>query len=337
MNDLISIIIPVYKAENFLKTCVDSILAQTYKNIEVILVDDASPDTSGEICDAYALKDNRVQVIHFDVNKGPGAARNRGIDASKGQYIMFMDSDDYLSPDMCETLLKNLVRENAQISIGGISAIYPDHVEEVRMQLAYRVISGLEATKEYFRFGGEGLYPTPWGKIFDRNLFEKRKETESLIRFPEITGNEDFAVIYQLFYKAQKIVITQKPMYVYVNRMESTSHAANWIDLLPSFVKLFNNYYEWGRNKEKEVAWAIECKGINGFSNLVWDYLKRGNFDEVKEQLQKLNDFIVENTGDLSKNPYATKKEKRRFWLMRRHWLLKEKQIRFWIRGIKRK
>lgn len=337
MSALISIIIPVYKAESFLRTCVDSVLSQTYENIEVILVDDASPDASGKICDAYALADKRVRVIHFATNEGISIARNHGINASSGKYLMFIDDDDYISPDMCEVLLKNLIKENAQISIGGTFWTYPDHVEEVRMKETYRVISGLEATKEYFRgLGVEGLCPAPWGKLFDRNLFEKEKETESLIRFPAKRHHEDLAIIYRLFYKAQKIVITQKPMYFYVQRADSTLHAANWMHLLSDFVKLFNDYYKWGKDKEKGVALAIECGCINCFSNIVWDYLRSGScFDRGKEQLQRLNDFIVENTSSLSKNPYATKKEKRRFWLMQRHWLLKEKQIRFWIRGMK--
>lgn len=336
MNDLISIIIPVYKGENFLKTCVDSVLAQTYENIEVILVDDASPDASGEICDAYAIKDKRVRVIHFEANEGISIARNHGIEASSGKYLMFIDDDDYIAPDMCEILLENLIKENAQISIGGTFWVYPNYIKEEPMQSAYRVISGKEAAKQYFLFNGsEGLLPAPWGKLFDRRLFGIGTKMESSIRFPERSYNEDRAIIHCLLYRAKKIVITQKPMYFYVQRVDSTSHAGDWIKFLPSFVQLFANYYKWRQDKENEISMAVECRCINSFSNLVWEYLKRGSFAKVEGTLQDLNDYIVKNTHDLNQNLYATSKEKRRLWLMKRHWLIKKQQARFWIKRLK--
>ena len=102
---MISIIVPVYKAEKYLSRCVDSILGQTYKDLEVILVDDGSPDGSGVLCDAYAAKDSRVRVIHKE-NGGVSTARNVGLDAAGGDYISFVDSDDYVDPDMYEKMVK---------------------------------------------------------------------------------------------------------------------------------------------------------------------------------------------------------------------------------------
>ena len=116
MNDLISIIVPVYKAEKYLRRCVDSILAQTYQNIEVLLIDDGSPDNSGEICDEYAEKDSRVRVFHKP-NGGVSSARNLGLKEAKGDYIGFVDADDYIDKTMYEVLLCNLIKENSDISI----------------------------------------------------------------------------------------------------------------------------------------------------------------------------------------------------------------------------
>lgn len=111
----ISIIVPVYKVEPYLRKCLDSILAQTFTNFEVILVDDGSPDNSGKICDEYAIKDSRVRVIHKE-NGGLSSARNAGIDIAQGKYLGFVDSDDYIAEDMYEVLYENLKFYDADIS-----------------------------------------------------------------------------------------------------------------------------------------------------------------------------------------------------------------------------
>lgn len=119
----ISIIVPVYKVEPYLRKCVDSILAQTFTDFEVILVDDGSPDNSGKICDEYASKDSRVRVIHKK-NGGLSSARNAGIDVARGKYLGFVDSDDYIEKDMYELLYDNIVKEQADLSICGIYDVY---------------------------------------------------------------------------------------------------------------------------------------------------------------------------------------------------------------------
>ena len=123
MNDpLISVLVPVYKTEAYLTRCVSSICNQTYKNLEIILVDDGSPDRSGEVCDALAREDRRIRVIHKE-NGGLASARNAGIDAMTGEYAAFVDSDDYILPEMIRTLYDLCIRHQAQIACCGIERV----------------------------------------------------------------------------------------------------------------------------------------------------------------------------------------------------------------------
>ena len=117
-REKITVIIPVYKAEKYLARSVESVLAQTYKNLEVILVDDGSPDGSGALCEAYGAKDGRVRVLHRE-NGGAAAARNAGLDAATGDYIAFTDADDHVAPDMLEKLYAALTASGADMSLCG--------------------------------------------------------------------------------------------------------------------------------------------------------------------------------------------------------------------------
>lgn len=119
---MISVVVPVYKVEKYLERCINSVLSQSYKDLEVILVDDGSPDKCGKICDEYAKKDDRVKVIHKE-NGGQSSARNIGIQEAKGQYISFIDSDDYLEKNAYETLIKVATTTNADITEGGVQSI----------------------------------------------------------------------------------------------------------------------------------------------------------------------------------------------------------------------
>ncbi|EGP5489252.1 glycosyltransferase, partial [Enterococcus faecium] len=141
----ISIIVPVYKVEPYLRKCVDSILAQTFTDFEVILVDDGSPDNSGKICDEYASKDSRVRVIHKK-NGGLSSARNAGIDVARGKYLGFVDSDDYIEKDMYELLYDNIVKEQADLSICGIYDIYAGKKVKILPE-EYKVLDKVSAMK----------------------------------------------------------------------------------------------------------------------------------------------------------------------------------------------
>lgn len=150
-KDLISVIVPVYKVERYLCRCVDSIIAQTYTNLQIILVDDGSPDGSGAICDDYAAKDPRITVIHKE-NGGLSDARNAGLGAARGSYIGFVDSDDYISVDMYEKLYKAIVACNADMSVCNFRYVDENgnNMEERNNALPVKdeVIDGMTALRE---------------------------------------------------------------------------------------------------------------------------------------------------------------------------------------------
>ena len=132
MEDLISVIVPIYNVEKYINRCIDSIIEQTYTNLEIILVDDGSTDNSGSICDEYAKKDNRIKVIHKE-NGGVSSARNVGLDTAIGQYITFVDSDDYIEKKYCEILLKTLKKQKADCVACGYNRIYKNKEEKMSM------------------------------------------------------------------------------------------------------------------------------------------------------------------------------------------------------------
>ena len=172
---LISIIVPVYKTERYLCKCVESIISQTYDNLEIILVDDGSPDNCGKICDEYKKKDKRVNVIHQD-NAGVSAARNSGLDLAKGEFTGFVDSDDWIRPDMFEKLLRAMTKnESIQIAVCGHTRYHTDGSTEKRENpeisetLSVNKMLPYLISDSYF----EGFV---WNKLFDSNLFNNKNK-----------------------------------------------------------------------------------------------------------------------------------------------------------------
>lgn len=212
MEELISVIVPVYNTEQYLERCIDSIISQTYKNLEIILVDDGSTDRSGEICDAYGKKDTRVKVVHKK-NGGAATARNRGLEIARGEYIGFVDSDDYIASDMYESLCKYL-KEEIDIVTCGRFDVYP-----FRSCGLKRKIFCAKNIKKYNRVEAIGeLLKT---QVFSYGVAEKiyRKELFDGIRFPSGRISEDLPVTYALFKKSRNIVhIGEAKYYVYKRR-----------------------------------------------------------------------------------------------------------------------
>lgn len=210
---MISVIIPIYNAELYLNRCIESVLYQTYTNLEVILVDDGSTDNSGEICDSYREIDKRVQVIHQE-NGGPSSARNRGLMAAKGEYIGFIDSDDYMAGDMYETLLAYM-QDDVDITCCGRICLS----SKGRRELCF-----LSKTKKYTREEALGevllirkISSSVCTKLFRRELFED-------LLFPVGRGSEDIPVVYNLTKKARNVIHVGKAKYFNCYRKNSRSN-----------------------------------------------------------------------------------------------------------------
>ena len=221
-GELISVIVPIYNVEVYLKRCVDSIRNQTYKNLEIILVDDESPDNCGKICDEYAQKDDRIKVIH-QKNKGLSGARNAGIEIATGKYIAFVDSDDYIESTMYEILYEDIVKYHAGLSICNRYYEFEDgrRVERYKQSADTKVYSGKDAIIEMNNYSSFDM--SAWDKLYKRELFNE-------IRFPEGKLSEDFFVMFRLLDEADVVTFNPKHLYIYVQRNNSISRnkKINW-------------------------------------------------------------------------------------------------------------
>lgn len=216
-RDLVSIIVPVYNVEKYLGKCLDSLIDQTYRNLQIILVDDGSGDSSGTICDRYAAQDNRIQVIHKK-QSGVSAARNTGLEAVNGSYICFADSDDWIDEKMIETMYENMVEEKAQISIIGYDMVWEDGRSQKKSdENAYYVWNQREAIAQWMT-----------QKIFKGFMCDKMfaKEIFTGIRFPEDRSYmEDVAIGLDLFARAETVVYSGKIGYHYLQRQGSATNS----------------------------------------------------------------------------------------------------------------
>ncbi|MDQ0413809.1 glycosyltransferase family 2 protein [Mesobacillus stamsii] len=200
----ISVIIPVYKVEKYLHQCIESIIKQTYNNLEIILVDDGSPDNCGELCDEYMKKDNRIKVIHKE-NGGLSDARNAGINIATGDYIGFVDSDDFIETDMYEFLYRLIKKHNADISICGISRFQNEVSinKETYEEICFTSELAIKEILNDYKFHSHAC-----DKLFKAELFKT-------IRFPKGKLYEDVYTAYKLFYNANKIAFNSTPKYYY--------------------------------------------------------------------------------------------------------------------------
>ncbi len=213
MDDLISVIVPIYKVEKYLKKCVESILEQTYNNLDIILVDDGSPDNCGDIIEEFRKKDERIRTIH-QKNGGLSDARNNGIKIAKGKYIVCIDSDDWIEKNMIEVLYKDIIKTNSDISVC-------EFVEEDDFQ---NILSTKKYNNEIIEFNSKEALKSlikqdiltnhAWNKLYKASLFGG-------IEYPKGQLMEDVSTTYKLFEKANKIVYQNTSLYHYIQRETS--------------------------------------------------------------------------------------------------------------------
>ena len=230
-NALVSVIIPVYNVREYLDDCIRSILKQTYGNLEIILVDDGSTDDSGVLCDKYAKNDARIRVIH-KLNGGLSDARNAGLDVATGEWVQFVDSDDWLEPDCVETLLDLCQRFSVEMSICGIRIVRGSKAEEKQFFLSGDTVYDARFALDV----RNGCWNTAWNRLCKRTLYDG-------IRFPKGMINEDEGTTYKLLYQCKKFAGTGRCLYDYRIRpnsiMTSSSRMSN-LDQIYLFYEKYN-------------------------------------------------------------------------------------------------
>lgn len=218
MKDLVSVIVPVYKVEKYLDKCVKSIISQTYKNLEIILVDDGSPDVCGKMCDDYAKIDKRIKVIHKE-NGGLSSARNTGIDVCKGEYIAFADSDDWVEPKFIELMLE----KQKQYDVDFVCCSVKDVIEKTGEEIPNipvsedKILEGNEIIAQYYQKYST-ILTVAWNKLYKREIFKS-------LRYPLGRIYEDTAIILNVLNLCKKIVIVPDMLYNYLKRENSIMRA----------------------------------------------------------------------------------------------------------------
>ena len=226
----ISVIVPVYNVERFLRECIESIISQTYKDLEIILVNDGSTDKSPLICEEYKKIDARVIVLHKE-NGGLSDARNKGIDISTGEYIGFVDSDDFIENDMYELLLNNIKKVEADIATCGVIS------EKVKDKNFYKeeiIVNAHDGLKEMLM--ERSMNTSACDKLYKRSLFDE-------IRYPKDKLYEDLYTTYKLLHKANKIVISNQKKYYYrynENSITKSKFNKNKMDLIVASKEIIN-------------------------------------------------------------------------------------------------
>lgn len=247
---LISVIIPIYNVERYLFRCVDSVISQTYTNLEIILVDDGSTDNSCSICDKYTTIDNRVKVIHKE-NGGLSDARNAGLKIAKGKYVTFIDSDDWIHPNYIEILFKDIIEKHSDIAIIENVVTQSDAPTIISTFGSSVEMSSHEALARLFT-KEENSFVVTWGKLYKKNLFND-------VTFPKGRFHEDEFTTYKLFYKAHKICWNPRPLYYYFKRENSITTTRHPYDVLDAFEERYLFFKEKGEVQIQSYILAPLC------------------------------------------------------------------------------
>ena len=262
MDELISIIVPIYNVEKYLEKCINSIINQTYKNLEIILVNDGSKDSSKDICEKFLKIDNRIIVVHKE-NEGLSEARNVGINIAKGKYIGFIDSDDYIEADMFERLYNNIKKNNADISICNIveeneqGKIIKTYIRENDNVIE---LNKIEALKKLIM--DQEVTNHACNKLYKKDLFCN-------IKYPFSRKMEDMATTYKLFDLANKIVVDSSIGYHYIQRSDSIMGNINK-ELIEHYELAVKEKDEYLYDKYPELRESIEIEEINSIKTLFY-------------------------------------------------------------------
>lgn len=271
---LVTIIVPCYKVEKYIRNCIESILHQSYTNWELILVDDGSPDRSGEICDEYAKIDDRIRVIHKK-NGGLSSARNVGLDIMRGEYVSFLDSDDFWHSDYLNILMGYIITENAEIAqcgfIRGEETTFPPFNKKESYQ----------AYDNHNIFTSDVAKIIMCGKVYKADFFKE-------VRMPVGLINEDDWTTWKLYYQARKIIVTNRPLYYYTYNSTSimgVNKKKPDLRYFGAYEERINYFRKSGEKDLEDVSRMQLCKSLMLlYAN---DMLINGQRKEIRERFRE--------------------------------------------------
>lgn len=286
---MISVILPVYKVEEYLDRCIESILCQSYKNFELIIVDDESPDRCPAMCDEWAKKDSRIIVIH-QTNQGVSAARNTGIRRAKGEYFTFIDSDDWITDTMLEDLLELIKKYDADISICNFVRTYGEKSLDYNDDIKEAVYLQKEFMKIILKIGSNRIIHYPWGKLYSRKVIDKKNH------YPVGMLNEDVEGMFKAVIASSKIAETTKVGYYYFENQDSISRRKFgenflclhkvWRRILKISEKYAPEYYDYVKYNLIRIDFTVLVDMIL-YGDKETDRLYKANEKKIRNRLRK--------------------------------------------------
>lgn len=296
MNELITIVVPVYNVERYLDKCVESIVSQTYKNLEIILVDDGSTDGSGKKCDEWAEKDSRIKVIHKE-NGGLSDARNKGIDIATGKWIGFIDSDDYIDVTMFEKLYKACIENDCKVSSCGFLREFDDKSRNERWTTKDDMLLDRDGMMEYLYKAAVGW--GAWNKLYDISLFDD-------VRYPYGKTREDEYTTYKIFCKIDKLYYISECLYFYYQRDDSITGVSFSIKNLDSLEALEQAMEYHKKNGNKKYY----DRALQEYIRDTCEFALKNNCEGAEKK--KIDQILKKDAKDVLKNNHLdfTKKLK---------------------------
>ena len=302
--ELISVIVPIYNVVNYLDKCIESILNQTYSELEIILVNDGSTDSSLEKCNNFQKKDCRIKVLNKK-NGGLSDARNYGIYNSQGKYLAFIDSDDYIEKDMIEKLYCAIKKTEADMAICGFFESYSNQIQKKGIVDQCKVFSTEEAIKNI-----TDLYPMAWNKLYKKELFAD-------IRYPVGKYHEDTFVIFQLFEKCSKIVAINDCLYYYIRRKNTISKSDFQVKHL-DLIKAWKYNYQFVCDRYPDLEPVIFSKYMMAYFQVLDKILTSDKrvIERNKSYLKSVSKTLKKNKKSIVTSPYITLKRKLLYCLL---------------------
>ena len=280
MSTEISVIVPVYGVEKYLPACIESILNQTFTDFELILVDDGSPDRCPAICDEAAERDVRVRVIH-QANQGLSAARNAGIEAERGEWLVFVDSDDYIAPHFCEKLYQTAQRTDADCVMCSVQNVDESGkpIDSALMRVADEVKTGREVLR---KIGRDDVTPylTAWNKLYRRKLF-------NTLRYPAGRQNEDVFVFAELFCQVQRAACVAEPLYFYRKRIGSIMNSAVTLRNLDEMWAYVNCFEHLQQDDEESILKETEKRVFAKLTGVYYRVTEEDRHSNKMKQAKK--------------------------------------------------